>query len=56
MQCVVETGNPILVAIVKKSEDPMRAQSIPSIKTLGLPSKASTAIIPDLIVPDTREL
>jgi hypothetical protein len=56
MQCVVETGKPILVANVKNNEEPTSAQSIPNIRTLGLSSNAETLMMPDLMVPDTRAL
>lgn len=56
MQCVVETGNPILVETVRKSEEPIKAQSIPSMSTDGVCSNSEIWMISFLIVPATREL
>jgi hypothetical protein len=56
MQWVVETGRPILVAKVKKREEPMSAQSMPIMRTLGASMKASVEMMSFLMVPETRDL
>jgi hypothetical protein len=44
------------VAKVKKREEPIRAQSMPIMRTLGAFWKASTEMISFLMVPETRDL
>lgn len=56
MQCVVDTGRPILVANVRKREDPTRAQSMPNMSMLGSFSYSEMAMTSFLMVPATRDL
>lgn len=55
MECVVETGIPIVVAIVNQQEEPIKAQAMVNIKTAGSFLKTETSTILFLIVSETLE-
>lgn len=53
IEWVVETGRPIEVAIVNQHADPIKAQAMVNIKTVGSFSKIEASTILFLIVPET---
>lgn len=53
IDCVVDTGNPNLVAMVWKTPEPTSAQTMPSIRTPGEFLKGFTEKMPLRMVPVT---